>query len=120
VIRLIGDWLGIELDSALPIGAHRRLLRHAKQISQSRGTLPGIRLVLELSFRGMQLEVLDGGLATWSRDPEWKPPPGEQTLKVICPPRVHPDDVAAIRRVVEEVKPAHVGFELLDYEQEPL
>jgi phage tail-like protein len=119
VIALIGEWLGIELDAALPIGAHRRLLRRATEISRTRGTLFGVWLVLELSFKGLEFEVRDGGGVTTSMDPTSSRPAGERKLTVVCPPRLHADDVAAVRRVVKEVKPVGVELELLTSSGEP-
>jgi phage tail-like protein len=112
VIALTAEWLGIELDSALPIEAHRRLVRNATEITRTRGTLPGVELVLDLSFRGLDFTVSDGGGATASRDPRSAHPAGERKLTVSCTRPVSPDDLAAIRRVVEEVAPAGVELEL--------
>jgi phage tail-like protein len=118
MIALIGEWLGIELDAALPVGAHRRLLRRATEIGRMRGTLFCVWLVLELSFYGLVFEVSEGGSASVSTDPHASRPAGESTLTVKCPPRLGPDDVATVRRIVEEVKPAGVVLEILPSEEE--
>jgi phage tail-like protein len=119
VIALVGEWLGIELDAALPIGAHRRLLHRATEIARTRGTLFCVWLVLELSFYGLAFEVSEGGDSAVSTDPHASRPAGERTLTVRCPPRLGPDDLATVRRIVEEVKPAGVALELLTSEGEP-
>jgi phage tail-like protein len=119
VIALVGEWLGIELDAALPIGAHRRLLRRATEITRMRGTVYCVWLVLELAFRGLEFEVRDGAEAVFSEDPHASHPAGKRTLTVECPPRLGADDMATVRRIVEEVKPAGVSLEILTREGEP-
>lgn len=113
VVALVGEWLGIELDAALPSGVHRRILRRATEITRMRGTLFGVLLVLELSFPGLVFDVRDGGRVIVSTDPHDSLPAGERTLTVICPPRLGPDDVDAVRRIVAEVKPTGVALEIL-------
>jgi phage tail-like protein len=118
VLALIAEWFGVELDAALPVSAHRRLLENASDIATKRGTVPGVELVLDLAFPGLQFDVRDGGRTTSSVDCDEKPLAGPETLTVICPPRVHSDDLGAVRRLVEDLTPVHVCLELRTYEGE--
>jgi phage tail-like protein len=119
VVALVGQWLGLELDAALTPEAQRRLVREATSITRARGTRAGLGRLLELAFEGAGLEVRDGGGATWSSDPRGSQPAAEPAFIVLCPAAVSAPDRAAIRRLVIEVKPAHVGFELGVQEEQP-
>jgi phage tail-like protein len=105
VSELVGAWLGIELDAALTPEAHRRLVRNATEITRVRGTARGLELVLGLSFEDLELEVRDGGRATWSREQRELPAVGA-AVTVVYPHGLHAAARAALRRVVDEVKPA--------------
>jgi phage tail-like protein len=118
VVALVAGWLGLELDAALTPAAHRRIVREATSITRTRGTRAGLTRLLELSLEGAELEVRDGGRATWSSDPSAPRPAAEPAFAVVCAATVSARERAAIRRLVAEVKPAHVRFELRVPEEE--
>lgn len=119
-IAMLGEWLGLELDAGLEdepeelLAAHRRLVDQANEITRRRGTRAGIEHVLALAFRDVPLQVHDSGGVTWSRDTGAPAPAPDPVLTVTYPPALsdQPRRVAAIRRVVEDVKPAGVRLEL--------
>jgi phage tail-like protein len=117
LVALVAGWLGVELDGGLPSEAHRRLVRQATQITRARGTSWGLERMLALAFGRSDIEVRDGGGATWSEEPGPRPA-GDATLTVVCPPSVPLATQAAIRRLVDEVRPAHVSVELSTAEGE--
>lgn len=116
VVALVGEWLGLELDAALTPTIHRRLVRDATSITRARGTRAGIERVLGAVFEHLPLEVRDGGGVSWSSAPAPPPSPGEPAFTVVCPRSATAAERAAIHRVVTELKPAHVGFQLRDSE----
>jgi phage tail-like protein len=111
IVALVARWLGVELDGGLTDDAHRRLVRHATELCRARGTRRGLELTLELAFGRVGLEVREDGGATWSGEPGSRSA-APATLTVVCPPSLTPAARAAVRRVVEEVRPAHVTVEL--------
>ena len=113
VLGLVATWLGLELDASLPDGADRRLVHAATEITRARGTRAGLERVLELAYGRLRLRVADSGAATWG---DLGPPPAaaEPALTVAAPGALAPAARAAVRRLVEEVKPANVRFELLE------
>lgn len=123
-IALLGEWLGLELDAGLEpdparlLAAHRRLVDSANEITRQRGTRAGLELLLKLAFKDLELEVRDSGGVTWSTDASRLQPAADPTLTVVCPASVDPARTAAIRRVVDDVKPAGVAFELRVEEEE--
>ena len=117
VVAMVADWLGLELDGALPIEVHRRLVDEAKQIIWQRGTRPGVELLLRLAFADLDLEVRETGGATWSTDPAHPQPVADPALTIVCPRGLVDGQRAAIRRVIEEVRPVGVGLELVEREE---
>jgi phage tail-like protein len=118
VIELVGEWLGLDRDGALPIEAHTRLVRHATEIAAARGTVAGLRLMLTMALPEVAVQVRDSGGVTWGTSPAESADAGPPTLEVVCPPDLPASTLAAIRRIVLEVKPAHVAFAGL-LEEEP-
>lgn len=112
VVGLVADWLGLELDGALPREVHRLLVDEARQIIRARGTRPGVELLLRLAFADLDVEVRDSGGATWSTDPLRPQPAADPVLTVVCPPGLPAGRMAALRRVIEEVRPVEVRLEL--------
>jgi phage tail-like protein len=111
VVVLVASWLGVELDAGLTDDAHRRLVRHATEILRARGTRRGLERTLALAFGRSDFEVSDSGRTTWSEGPR-RPPAAEAAVTVVCPPGMSPVARAALGRVLEEVRPAHVRVEL--------
>ena len=117
MVDAVAAWLGVELDAGLRREAHIRLVRHAVELSRARGTKAGLEQTLELAFGRSDFEVHESGLATWSTEREIPSAP-DPKLTVVCPRGMGAEQRAAVARVVEEVKPAHVSFELMTGEGE--
>ena len=113
VVRLVGEWLGIDLDPGLRPVVHRRLVRRATEITRTRGTLFGMGMVLELSCPEHVFEVSDSGGVTVSTTSQGSRPAGPRFVTVVCPSSLHARDVGVVRRVVEEVKPVGVRLDLV-------
>ena len=117
-IALLGEWLGLELDAGLEadperlLAAHRALVARANRITRQRGTRAGMQLLVAHAFAGVPLEVRESGAATTSADP-YKPQPAvDPCVTVIHPGDLGPERKAALRRVLEDVKPAGARLEL--------
>ena len=113
VVDTLGGWLGLDVECGLDDDARRELVRHAPDIHRRRGTPAGIAQLLELALgEDAGLEVHDSGGASWSRDREASRPAPPPTLTVTHPPDLSHEKRETVRRLVAEVKPAHVTVEL--------
>lgn len=116
-VAMLGEWLGLELDAGVEsdperlLAAHRRLVDQATEITRHRGTRKGLMRLLKLGFEDLALEVDDSGGVTWSTDTSRLQPAADPVLTVVHPPTAAAERVAAIRRVVEDVRPAGVALE---------
>jgi phage tail-like protein len=115
VVELVASWLGVELDAGLTDAAHRRLVQHATEVLPARGTRPGLERTLALAFGRSDIEVRDGGGVSWGEG-QGARPAGDPTVTVTLPGGMTPVERAALGRVVEEVRPAHVTVVLRDAE----
>lgn len=111
ILDLATRWLGLKHNEAQPSDQLRALVRQAAELGRLRGTTAGLVLALKLNFPELPLRVQDEGGVAWSRDgvlPEPKPP----GFIVYCDHPISQEEAARVARVIEEVKPAHVGFRL--------
>jgi len=112
VLRLLGGWLGIELDEGQPEENHRLAVAGAAEISRLRGTRAGLERELRLAFPGLPLRVEDGGRTAWALRPEDLPEAGEAEVVVWCDAPVGQDVQVALARRIRDATPAHVDFRL--------
>jgi len=118
VLRLEADWLGLVLDEDLPVAVCRALVRNAPTLSQRRGTAGGLELLLKLTFPDLALSVFDGGRVSTGPGP---PPraPAHQAFEVRSDTALDQHQRAAIVRVIERERPAHVTYKLVDPTRTP-
>jgi phage tail-like protein len=114
VLDLLTEWLGLEHDEARSGEERRRIVRMAPELMRRRGTREGLELALELAFPGVPLRVEDGGSITWSletTESEEKPsePP---SFIVYCDEPLAETRLAAVARLIDQAKPAHVKYRL--------
>lgn len=112
VLELVTGWLGIELNESQPTLERREIVRHAAELGRRRGTRRGLELALALGFPGLPLRVEDTGGVVWATDsatPEETPAP---SFVVFCDQPIAEERQAAVARVIEQVKPAHVSYRL--------
>jgi phage tail-like protein len=107
IVLVLGTWLGLEFDRALDADARRRLTLDATTITRTRGTVSGIRHVLELAFPEVPgVDVEDSGGVTYGEElPKEVPPEDGPAILISCPAAAPPEKRKAIRRVVEGLKP---------------
>ncbi|MEA2371979.1 MAG: hypothetical protein QOH12_2373 [Solirubrobacteraceae bacterium] len=113
VLRLEGSWLGLVIDEDQPVGVCRELVRNAPELGRRRGTAGGLRLLLELSFPALQLEVEDGGRVTIGDDAR-SPQPTRHEFVVRARHALDANQREAITRVIERERPAHVTYTLVE------
>jgi phage tail-like protein len=116
VLDLLTGWLGLEHDEARSGEERRRIVQMAPELMRRRGTKAGLELALELAFPGVPLRVEDGGSVTWSLDEGEGEGDGEAlgpaAFVVYCDVPLPEQRLAAVARLIEQAKPAHVGYRL--------
>lgn len=112
VLRLLGGWLGTELDEGQPEENHRRAVAGAAEVARVRGTRAGLERELHLAFPGLPLRVEDGGRTAWALRPEDLPEAGQPEVIVWCDTPIEEDVQLAVARRIGDAVPAHIGFRL--------
>jgi len=112
VLGLLASWVGLPVDESWPDDRLREALSRESEISRRRGTKAGLVLALEIAFPQLSLRVEDGGGVRFSSGgalPDRTEPP---SFVVYCDEPISQDEAANVARVIESVKPAHVGYRL--------
>jgi len=112
VLELMTDWLALERDELRSGEERRRILQRAPELMRLRGTKAGIELALELAFPAVPFRVEDSGRVSWSLDPDgdWKGAPA--AFVIYCDMPLPEDRQAAVARLIDQAKPAHVAYRL--------
>ncbi len=111
ILDLATKWLGLEHNEAQPASQLRKLVLRTAELGRLRGTYAGVELAVKLNFPDLPLRIEDGGGTAWSTDGEL-PKPGLPSFVVYCDTPISREEAAEVARVVESVKPVHVGFRL--------
>lgn len=111
ILELTGGWLGVKPNEQQPPGRLRALVRHATALGRLRGTREGVELALSLNFPELPLRVEDGGGVAWTVDGAL-PAPAPPSFVVYCDRPIPREEAAAVARVIDAIKPAHVGYRL--------
>jgi phage tail-like protein len=114
VLDLLTAWLGLEHDEARPGEERRQIVRRAPELMRRRGTREGLELALALAFPGVPLRVEDAGAVTWTLDREELETNGSDapSFVVYCDQPLVERRLAAVARLIDQVKPAHVNYRL--------
>jgi phage tail-like protein len=119
VLDLLTSWLGLEHDEARPGEERRQIVRRAPELMRRRGTREGLELALALAFPGVPLRVEDGGSVSWSLDREELdgedasgPSSEAPSFVVYCDTPLPEARLAAVARLIDQAKPAHVSYRL--------
>ena len=108
----LADWVGAPLDEHWDDDVRRRSVLAAVSLHRLRGTVHGLRAVVELATGG-DVEIVDPGAVTWSQTPtgeDTSVASGSVDALVV---RVVVDDpdrmrVRALDELVASCKPAHI------------
>jgi phage tail-like protein len=112
VLDLLTEWLGLEHDEARSGEERREIVRMAPELMRRRGTRAGLELALRLAFPGVPFRVEDGGAVTWSLDLDEAEPTDPPAFIVYCDVPLSSARLGAVARLIEQAKPAHVGYRL--------
>jgi phage tail-like protein len=111
LLDLATKWLGLEHNEAQPASQLRNLVRRTAELGRLRGTRAGVELALRLNFPDLPLRVEDGGGVVVSVGGD-VPKPAAPAFVVYCDSPITQEEAAEVARVIEAVKPVHVGFRL--------
>ncbi|WDZ87026.1 phage tail protein [Micromonospora cathayae] len=120
----LGEWVGAYLDENWPVDRQRAMVAAAVATHRLRGTVPGLRELLELATGG-EVEVVDSGGVSWSTRPD---PSADPATEPDPPARLHvrvratgPDPVPrhALTELIRAAVPAHVvtTLEVADHDR---
>jgi phage tail-like protein len=112
VLDLLTEWLGLEHDEARSGEERREIVRMAPQLMRRRGTKAGLELALKLAFPSVPFRVEDGGAVTWSLELGEAEPTDPPAFVVYCDVPLSSARLGAVARLIEQAKPAHVGYRL--------
>lgn len=112
VLELLTDWLALERDELRSGEERRRIVQRAPELMRLRGTKAGLALALELAFPRIPFRIEDAGGVAWSLDPDapWNGAPA--SFVIYCDMPLPEDRLAAVARLIDQAKPAHVAYRL--------
>jgi phage tail-like protein len=111
ILELLSAWLGVEPAEDQPTARLRDLVANATELGRLRGTRAGIELALRLGFPELALRVEDGGGVAWGSDGAL-PAAASPSFVVYCDQPIPREQAANVARIIEALKPAHVGYRL--------
>jgi phage tail-like protein len=112
VLELLTEWLALEGDELRSGEECRRIVARAPELMRLRGTRPGLELALELAFPDVPFRIEDAGAVTWSLDATDKGPDAPASFVVYCDVPLEQDRLAAVARLIDRAKPAHIPYRL--------
>ena len=112
VLDLLTLWLGLEHDESRTGEERRALILSAPELMRFRGTRAGVELALELAFPDVPFRIEDPGAVRWSREQPGSAREESPSFVVYCEVPLPDSKLAAVARLIDQVKPAHVSFRL--------
>ncbi|MEV5957022.1 phage tail protein [Streptomyces sp. NPDC051987] len=112
-VRWLAGWLGTVLDENWPLDRQRAAVAHSVPLHRLRGTVDGLRTLVEL-VTGGEVELTESGGVHWSVVPN-TPLPGEAVPRLsvrVTLPSGAAVDVTALEELIVAEKPAHVPHRL--------
>jgi phage tail-like protein len=116
-VRWLAGWVGTVLDENWPLDRQRATVAHSVRLYRMRGTVEGLRALIEV-VTGGEVELAESGGVAWSVAPNTEPP-GEAVARLsvrVTLPRGVTVDAAALEELIIAEKPAHVphGLEVIE------
>lgn len=112
LLELMARWLGLEVDESWPLERRRELVRRAGDLARRHGTKAGLEATLRIVFPEHPLRVEDTGKVTWSSDGAGKAEKAPAGFVVYCDAPLDERELAAVSRLIEQVKPVNVSYKL--------
>src|SRR5262249_47995411 len=112
VLELLSDWLALERDELRSGEERRRIVRRAPELMRLRGTRAGLGPARERAFPGVPFRVEDAGAVRFSLDPDGDSDNAPTSFVVYCDTPLEQDRLAAVARLIDQAKPAHVAYRL--------
>ena len=112
VLELLTDWLALERDELRSGEERRRIVQQAPELMRLRGTKAGLEMALELAFPGVPFRVEDAGGVTWALEPDGDGKDAPGSFVIYCDMPLPENRLAAAARLIDQAKPAHVGYRL--------
>jgi len=112
-LEWLGQWVGMPVDKTWKIDRQRDAVARAARIYLMRGTVRGLRELVEV-FSGGTVEVVDNGAVGWSTR-SGAPLPGKATPSLtvrVTVADVKEIDPLALDNLVRAAKPAHIPHEI--------
>jgi len=112
-VHWLAGWVGTVLDENWPLERQRVTVAHSVRLYRARGTVEGLRALIEL-VTGGEVELAESGGVAWSAAPNTEPP-GEEQARLfvrVTLPRGVSMDAAALEALIVAEKPAHVPHRL--------
>jgi phage tail-like protein len=119
VLELLTEWLALEHDEQRSGAERRRIVQRAPELLRLRGTRAGLELALELAFPDVPFRIEDAGGVSWSLDPDDRGKEAPASFVIYCDMPLAENRLAAVARLIEQAKPAHVGYRLRVRAAEP-
>jgi phage tail-like protein len=112
MVEAMCAWVGMPSLDAVEVGAKRRLLAHAAEIADTRGTRHGAELVLRLAFPDETFTVGHSGAITTGDDPRVTVTAAPPEVTVASARPLEPDVRQAVLELLEDQRPAHARLTL--------
>jgi phage tail-like protein len=112
VLDTMAGWLGLEPDENLALERRRELVRRSAELGRRRGTRAGLELALHVVFPDLPLRVEDSGGVVAAASVDELPDPPAPEFVVYCDRAIPVETQVAIVRLIEQHRPANVGYRL--------
>ena len=112
LLDLMGAWLGVEEDESWPEERQRELVRRAAELARRHGTKGGLKLALAIAFPELPLRIEESGKVASAINPDELPSAKVPAFVVYCDQPLDEEELAAVARMIEQIKPVNVGYKL--------
>lgn len=106
LIQAMCWWIGMPRLASVAVDAKRRLLAHAAEIADARGTQGGVELVLALAFPDETFTVQHSGAISTGTDPRATVAAAAPSITVRSARALEPDARQALLELLEDQRPA--------------
>ncbi|MEH3055341.1 MAG: phage tail protein [Patulibacter minatonensis] len=113
MVDVLLAFVGMAWPPAVGLAAKRRLLLHVASISRTRGTVAGLRLVIELVLPDRDITIANGGVVTLGAPDSAAAPAPAPSVTVTIKGALSPIERAALAAVLADQLPIHTAHEVV-------